>query len=80
MELLKLLAETDEEALGAAFCRPKPKVVVDHPYEFYPGRAWLDTYTQNELEPLLKIVQEKHPSLKLDVDTGGTIDRIKLCW
>ncbi|EGZ14280.1 hypothetical protein PHYSODRAFT_317045 [Phytophthora sojae] len=80
VELLKLLAETDEEALGAAFCRPKPKVVVDHPYEFYPGRAWLDTYTQNELEPLLKIVQEKHPSLKLDVDTGGTIDRIKLCW
>ncbi|EGZ14274.1 hypothetical protein PHYSODRAFT_513228, partial [Phytophthora sojae] len=51
LELMKLLAETDEVSLGAAFCHPKPNVVVYRPYEFSPGRAWLSTYTQNELRP-----------------------------
>ncbi|KAE9013656.1 hypothetical protein PR001_g15350 [Phytophthora rubi] len=82
VELLKLLAEIDEKSLGAASCHPKPCVRVDHPYEFCPNFAWFDTYIRDELRPLLKTVQGKHPSLKVDIDTSGSvlIDKMKLLW
>ncbi|KAE8901956.1 hypothetical protein PF002_g10416 [Phytophthora fragariae] len=81
VELLKLLAEIDEKSLGAASCHPKPCARVDHPYEFCPNFAWFDTYIRDEVRPLLKTVQGKHPSLKVDIDTSGSeIDKMKLRW
>ncbi|KAE8901947.1 hypothetical protein PF005_g7079 [Phytophthora fragariae] len=82
VELLKLLAEIDEKSLGAASCHPKPCARVDHPYEFCPNFAWFDTYIRDEVRPLLKTVQGKHPSLKVDIDTSGSvlIDKMKLLW
>ncbi|GMF27646.1 unnamed protein product [Phytophthora lilii] len=86
VDLLKLLSEISEEALGAAFYQ-KPQIYIANPYKSRVDRSWCEPYMRNELKPLLEAVKEKHPSLGLGVHLLGLkenrfsrIDFITLNW
>lgn len=87
VELLKLLAETSEEDLGAAACRRKPEIYIGNPYKSKVDRSWCEPYMRDRLMPVLEAVRERHPSLALQVwlcghngDIFNRIDFIKLKW
>ncbi|KAI9984824.1 hypothetical protein PInf_006294 [Phytophthora infestans] len=49
VELLRLLSEISEDALGAAACRTKLLIYIGNPYESKVSRMWSESYMRDQL-------------------------------
>jgi hypothetical protein len=70
-ELLALLSEVSEAALGAATCRQQPVLHLRNPYLSSASPIWSDGYLSEGLRPAVAAVKQAHPSLGVAVHIHG---------
>ncbi|KAG3231054.1 hypothetical protein PI124_g23851 [Phytophthora idaei] len=85
--ILRFLADTSEEELGAARCATKHLLTITNPYTSKVRQGWSERYMRDEFLPLLESVSEGRPSLRIKVSFAGRngyrfirIGRISLGW
>ncbi|GMF19893.1 unnamed protein product [Phytophthora lilii] len=85
--LLKRLAETGEEELGATSCSHNASLNIFNPHSASVDKEWSISYVRDELNPVIEKVTAAHPSLDLHIvlcrdnaDSFRRIDNLELDW
>ncbi|KAF4038955.1 hypothetical protein GN244_ATG08938 [Phytophthora infestans] len=87
MTLLKHLAKTSEEELGASSCSFKASLNIFNPHSASVDKDWSVSYVRDELNPILEKVASAHPSLDLHIilcrdndESFRLIEHLELDW